>query len=187
MRERTANHPLPLRLLALCTVAALSTSACRDSTDQSAEPVPDPASVARTPADGTADETADSPGRGHPWLLEGQEWAEIDLDEMERLCDSVGEDIDDVETAAESIEQDILVDDIPYLEQDREVLEDHMVLVEELEALFSDTELGNEVTERAEAVDTVLFELDHGYVDTLEDALDRVADTHDPLLEFCEL
>ena len=62
MRERTANHPLPLRLMALCAVAVLSVSACRDGDDQSAE---------AEGADGGITEADADPARSGP--LAGQE------------------------------------------------------------------------------------------------------------------
>jgi hypothetical protein len=139
--------------------------------------------VTQTPSD----DQADGP-KGDPLgILGGGAWAGIDLGEVKDLCGTIWEDIDGVEAAAASIEQDLLVDDVPYLEQDADELYDHLLAVEQLEDHFADSDLGDEVTERADAVNSVLEELDFGDVDGLDEALDWVAETHVPLLEFCEL
>lgn len=111
----------------------------------------------------------------------------IDLDQVESVCADIQSDIDTVDTAAEALEQDLLVDRVPYQDQHFTELEDHLFDVERLEEIFSGTGLGDEFTDRADAVSSVLDELETGDEAGLAEALALVEDTRGPLLEFCEL
>ncbi|MFE9639081.1 hypothetical protein ACFYOC_08685 [Nocardiopsis alba] len=94
--------------------------------------------------------------------------------------------MDTVDAAAEGLEKDLLIDRVPYQDRYELELNDHLAEVELLESLLSGTDLGHEVTARADAVDAVLVELESGDETGLADALDRVSETRGPVLDFCE-
>ncbi|MGW9633470.1 hypothetical protein [Nocardiopsis alba] len=162
MRDRAEKHPLPLRLMVLCVAMVLSVGACRDGDDQSVEAPPE-----------ASDATAGEP-------------TEIDLPEVKSACDDVRSRMDTVDAAAEGLEKDLLIDRVPYQDRYELELNDHLAEVELLESLLSGTDLGHEVTARADAVDAVLVELESGDETGLADALDRVSETRGPVLDFCE-
>nr|WP_053107326.1 hypothetical protein [Nocardiopsis sp. SBT366] len=109
----------------------------------------------------------------------------VDAEGVESLCADIETHIDVVDTAAESLEQDLLVDGVPFQDQHYTDLDQHLLDVEALEELLSRDGPVRELTERADAVHAVLVELDFGDEPGLAKALSRVADTRDPILEFC--
>ncbi|MFB8762029.1 hypothetical protein ACFW4K_23335 [Nocardiopsis alba] len=104
--------------------------------------------------------------------------------EIEAACADIQSNISAVDMAASSIEQDLLVDGVPYQDQHAEELEAHLADVERLEAA-SRGSLQADATERADAVDAILVELDQGDEAGLADALTWTADTHDTILAAC--
>ncbi|MEU3019439.1 MULTISPECIES: hypothetical protein [unclassified Nocardiopsis] len=107
-----------------------------------------------------------------------------DRERIDAACLDIDRDMNAVDLAAQGIDQDILVDDIPYQDQHRAVLEDHLDVVLELEDAARG-DLRDVAAERADAVDSVLVELDEGDYDTLADALNFEADTQSMILEAC--
>ena len=105
--------------------------------------------------------------------------------EIDAACADIREHISAVDLAAQSIEEDILVDGVPYQDQHADELVAHLDDVEHLEAYASGS-LQDDAAERADAVDTVLVELDDGDEAGLADALDWTAETHDMILDACD-
>ncbi|WP_017602446.1 hypothetical protein [Nocardiopsis alkaliphila] len=104
--------------------------------------------------------------------------------EIEAVCADIQANIGAVDMAAASIETDVLVDGVPYQDQHADELVAHLEDVEYLESL-SRGDLRADATERADAVDAVLEELDFGDEAGLADALAWTADTHDMILAAC--
>ena len=104
--------------------------------------------------------------------------------EIDAACADIQANISAVDMAASSLEQDLLVDGVPYQDQHVDELSAHLNDVERLEAAARGA-LRDDATERADAVDAVLVELDHGDEAGLADALDWTAETHDMILEAC--
>ncbi|GAB3723316.1 hypothetical protein [Nocardiopsis oceani] len=105
--------------------------------------------------------------------------------EIDAACADIRENISAVDLAAQSIEEDILVDGVPYQDQHADELVAHLDDVEHLEEYASGS-LQDDAAERADAVDTVLVELDDGDEAGLADALDWTAETHDMILDACD-
>lgn len=148
--------------MVLCVAMVLFVGACRDGDDRPAE---DPPEV-----------SASAVG----------ELTEVDLPAVKSACDDVRSRMDAVDAAAEGLEKDLLIDGVPYQDRYELELNDHLTEVELLESLLSGTDLGHEVTARADAVDAVLVELESGDEAGLADALDRVSETRGPVLDLCE-
>lgn len=104
--------------------------------------------------------------------------------EIDAVCADIQANISAVDMAASSIETDVLVDNVPYQDQHADELFAHLEDVEYLESL-SGGDLREDATERADAVDAVLEELDVGDEEGLADALAWTADTHDMILAAC--
>lgn len=105
--------------------------------------------------------------------------------EIDAACADIRENISAVDLAAQSLEEDILVDGVPYQDQHADELVAHLDDVEHLEEYASGS-LQDDAAERADAVDTVLVELDDGDEAGLADALDWTAETHDMILDACD-
>ncbi|WP_017581156.1 hypothetical protein [Nocardiopsis valliformis] len=105
--------------------------------------------------------------------------------DIDAACDSIHSQMPAVDLAAAGIDQDVLVDDIPYNDEHRAVLEDHRDDVRLLEEAARGL-LREDAAERFDAVDAVIWELDHGDEVGLADALDREADTQDLILVACD-
>lgn len=104
--------------------------------------------------------------------------------EIDQACGNIQSEMSAVDLAAQGIEQDILFDDIPFNDEHYTVLENHLLDVEDLEQAARGS-VSRDATERAEAVNEVLFQLDDGDFAGLEDALIWEADTQDLILEAC--
>lgn len=107
-----------------------------------------------------------------------------DRAEIEAACADIQANISAVDMAASSIEQDILVDGVSYQDQHADELVAHLDDVERLEAAARGDQR-DVATERADAIDAILEELDHGDEAGLADALDWTAQTHDMILQSC--
>lgn len=105
--------------------------------------------------------------------------------DIDAACDSIHSQMPAVDLAAAGIDQDVLGDDIPYNEDHRAVLEDHLADVELLEQAARGS-VRKDATERAEAVDAIIWELDNGDEAGLADALDWEADTQELILAACD-
>ncbi len=104
--------------------------------------------------------------------------------DIDAACGSIESQMSAVDLAAQGLEQDILVDDIPYQDQHYTVLEEHLFDVELLEEAARGS-VSSDATERADAVNEVLTQLDTGTYEGLEDALAWEADTQDLILDAC--
>ena len=104
--------------------------------------------------------------------------------EIDAVCADIQANISAVDMAASSIETDLLVDGVPYQDEHADELVAHLDDVEYLESLASG-DLREDATERADAVDAVLEEMDFGDEEGLADALAWTADTHDMILAAC--
>ncbi|WP_017590072.1 hypothetical protein [Nocardiopsis ganjiahuensis] len=104
--------------------------------------------------------------------------------DIDAACGDIQSRMSAVDLAAQGIEQDILVDDIPYQDQYYTELEEHLFDVEFLEEAARGS-VQRDATERADAVNEVLIQLDEGTHDGLADALDWEAETQDLILEAC--
>lgn len=107
-----------------------------------------------------------------------------DRAEIDAACADIQANISAVDMAASSIEQDILVDGVPYQDQHADELVAHLDDVERLEKAARGDQR-DDATERADAVDAILAELDNGDEAGLADALDWTAETHDMILQSC--
>ncbi|SIO90279.1 hypothetical protein [Nocardiopsis sp. JB363] len=107
-----------------------------------------------------------------------------DRAEIDAACADIQANISAVDMAASSLEQDLLVAGVPYQDQHADELSAHLDDVERLEEAARG-DLRDDATERADAVDAVLAELDNGDENGLADALDWTAETHDMILEAC--
>ncbi|WP_017544920.1 hypothetical protein [Nocardiopsis prasina] len=105
--------------------------------------------------------------------------------EIDAACADIQSNISAVDLAAESIATDVLVDDVPFQDDHYSVLDAHVLDVERLEEAARG-DLSRDATERADAVNAVLEELDFGDHDGLADALDWTSDTHDMILAACD-
>lgn len=107
-----------------------------------------------------------------------------DRAEIDAACADIQANISAVDMAASSIEQDILVDGVPYQDQHADELVAHLDDVERLEEVARGDQR-DDATERADAVDAILAELDNGDEAGLADALEWTAETHDMILRAC--
>jgi hypothetical protein len=105
--------------------------------------------------------------------------------EIDAACADIETNMSSVDLAAQGIEQDILVDDIPYQDQHADELAAHLGVVERLEDAARGS-VRKDATERADAVNAVLEELEFGDHDTLADALDWEAQTQELILAACD-
>lgn len=104
--------------------------------------------------------------------------------EIKAVCADIHAEISAVDLAAESIYTDLLVDGVPYQDQHADQLGTHLANVEYLEGLSrGDVQAG--ATERADAVNEVLVQLDEGDEIGLEEAINWTGDTHDLILDVC--
>lgn len=104
--------------------------------------------------------------------------------DISEACGNIEANMSAVDLAAQGIEQDILNDDVPFQDQHYTVLEEHLFDVELLEDAARGS-VSRDATERAEAIDEVLFQLDEGDHAGLADALDWENDTQDLILAAC--
>ncbi len=104
--------------------------------------------------------------------------------EIDAACADIQSNINAVDLAAESIGTDVLDDGVPFQDDHYAVLDAHVLDVERLENAARGG-LREDATERADAVNAVLEELDFGDANGLADALDWTAETHDMILAAC--